>query len=66
MTFTPIYMQVVTLNQALKIRGNNATKLALELGLNRGTLRSYLSRGDELYCKVTQKDGDVSLEYINK
>lgn len=67
MIFTPIYMQVVTLTQALKIRGNNTSELARELGLNRGTLREYLKRGDELYCKVTTEDsGEISLNYINK
>ncbi|AUR89940.1 DNA binding HTH domain protein [Vibrio phage 1.216.O._10N.222.55.C12] len=61
------FMQIITLNEALELFDNNQSELSRELGLNRGTMRSYLSYGGTQLIQVKELGvGEYKLEFINK
>lgn len=60
--FKPQTITVCTLEQALRLRRNNLTELARELGISRNTLRTHLDCSGQQLIRI---DGD-KLEYINK
>lgn len=65
--FEPKYIQVCTIKDALVVYRGNQSKLASDLGINRGTLRTYIKNGAEHLLQVHTKEGQVTgFKLINK
>lgn len=62
-----LFIETCSINDALVVYRGNKTALAEELGVNRGTLRSYIDIGGEQLVKVIRDGSAISgFELINR